>query len=76
MLHQGEVLNRHAPILFAIVGRLKNDETIIDDRTFKMAQHGFARDMKFMELEKSENKHEYVLESNSKTLEKFPFEIR
>ena len=30
MLHQGEFWNRHAPILFPIVGRLKNDETIID----------------------------------------------
>ena len=75
MLHQGEVWNRHAPILFPIVGRLKNDETIINGRTFKMAQHGFARDIEFMELEKNENRHEYVLESNNKTLEKFPFKF-
>ena len=75
MLHQGEYWNRHAPILFPIVGRLKNDETIINDRTYKMAQHGFARDCEFKELEKNENKHEYVLESNSETLEKFPFEF-
>ena len=75
MLHQGEVWNRHAPILFPIVGRLKNDETIIDGKTYHMKQHGFARNMEFKELEKSENKHEYVLESNSETLEKFPFEF-
>ncbi len=75
MLHQGEFWNRHAPILFPIVGRLKNDETVIDGRTFKMAQHGFARDCEFEELERSENKHEYVLESNSETLERFPFEF-
>ena len=75
MLHQGEIWNRHAPILFPIVGRLKNDETIIDGKTYHMKQHGFARNMEFKELEKSENKHEYVLESNSETLEKFPFEF-
>lgn len=75
MLHQGEFWNRHAPILFPIVGRLKNDKTIINDMTYKMAQHGFARDCEFEELEKSENKHEYVLESNSETLEKFPFKF-
>ena len=75
MLHQGEVWNRHAPILFPIVGRLKNDETIIDGKTYHMKQHGFARDMEFKELEKSKNKHEYILESDIKTLEKFPFEF-
>ena len=74
-LHQGEYWNRHAPILFPIVGRLKNDETIIDGKAYHMRQHGFARDMEFKELEKSENKHEYVLESNSETLEKFPYEF-
>ena len=75
MLHQGEFWNRHAPILFPIVGRLKNDETIINGKTYKMGQHGFARDMEFEELEKNEREHKYVLESNSKTLEKFPFEF-
>ena len=75
MLHQGEFWNRHAPILFPIVGRLKNDETIINGKTYKMGQHGFARDMEFEELEKNERGHKYVLESNSKTLEKFPFEF-
>ena len=75
MLHQGEYWNRHAPILFPIVGRLKNDETIINDRTFKMAQHGFARDMEFKELEKTEKEQKYVLESNKETLKKFPFEF-
>ena len=75
MLHQGEFWNRHAPILFPIVGRLKNDETIIEGKTYQMGQHGFARDMEFKELEKTEKEHKYVLESNSKTLEKFPFEF-
>ena len=75
LLHQGEFWNRHAPILFPIVGRLKNDETIMDGKTYHMGQHGFARDMEFKELEKSESKHEYVLESNSETLEKFPYKF-
>ena len=75
MLHQEEYWNRHAPILFPIVGRLKNDETIIEGKTYQMGQHGFARDCKFKELEKSESKHEYVLESNSETLKRFPFEF-
>lgn len=74
-LHQGEFWNRHAPILFPIVGKLKNDETIIDGKTYHMGQHGFARDMEFNKLEKNEKEHKYILESNSETLKKFPYKF-
>lgn len=75
MLYQGGVWNRHAPILFPIVGKLKNNETMINGKTYKMGQHGFARDMEFKELEKNEKEHKYVLESNENTLKMFPFKF-
>ena len=76
MLHQGkEYWNRHAPVLFPIVGQIKNGETIINKNTYKMTQHGFARDMEFETIEKTPNIHRYVLKSNDKTLEKFPFKF-
>lgn len=76
MLHQGkEYWNRHAPILFPIVGQIKNGETIINEKIYKMGQHGFARDMEFEEIAKSKNIHEYLLKSNEETLERFPFEF-
>lgn len=76
MLHQGkEYWNRHAPVLFPIVGQIKNGETLINGNTYKMGQHGFARDMTFEEINKSEIKHEYVLRSNNETLEKYPFKF-
>ena len=76
MLHQGkEYWNRHAPILFPIVGQLKNGGTIINGEVYKMGQHGFARDMEFEEIEKLENTHKYLLKSNQETLERFPFEF-
>ena len=76
ILHQGkEYWNRHAPILFPIVGQIKNGETKINNKTYKMGQHGFARDMEFQELEKTDQVHKYVLKSNSQTLEKFPFKF-
>lgn len=75
-LHQGkEYWNRQAPILFPIVGQIKKGETIINGKTYHMGQHGFARDMEFEELEKSETVHKYRLKSNSDTLEKFPFQF-
>ena len=76
MLHQAkEFWNRHAPVLFPIVGQIKNGETLINGKTYKMGQHGFARDMEFEELEKSERLHRYVLKSNEETLKKFPFDF-
>lgn len=80
-LHQGNSVldengkpywGRHAPILFPIVGKLKENKTLINGETYEMTQHGFARDMDFEEIEKN---RKYVLKSNSETLQKFPFEF-
>jgi len=38
---------RHAPLLFPIVGRLKNDQLRHRGKTYPMTQHGFARDRRF-----------------------------
>jgi galactose mutarotase-like enzyme len=39
--------NRTAPILFPIVGKLKDDEFDLHGKTYKLSQHGFARDFEF-----------------------------
>ena len=59
---------RQAPILFPIVGQLKNSTTQIEDNTYQMSQHGFARDMDFDEISKTETKHHYMLKYNEETL--------
>ena len=69
-LHDGKnYWNRHSPVLFPIVGKLKDGKTQINGKIYEMGQHGFARDMEFEEIEENS----YVLKSNEKTLEKFPF---
>lgn len=71
-LHDGESFwNRHSPILFPIVGKLKDDKTLIDGRCYKMGQHGFARDMEFEKI----GENSYILKSNEETRSKFPFEF-
>lgn len=71
-LHQGEShWNRHAPILFPIVGQLKDGKTIIDNKTYQMSQHGFARDMEFEEIEPNI----FLLKYSEETLTKFPFKF-
>ena len=83
-LHQGEKVldsngkvywKRRAPILFPIVGSLKNNTTIINGEKFEMLQHGFARDMKFDILKISEREHIYVLKYNQETLKMYPFKF-
>lgn len=66
---------RQAPILFPIVGQLKNSQTQIEREIYEMSQHGFARDMDFEEISKTENKHHYMLKYNEGTLKKYPYKF-
>lgn len=65
--------SRHAPILFPIVGRLKNDEYIYEDRTYHLSQHGFARDMDFELIRKEDAYASFSLKSSGQTLMVYPF---
>lgn len=64
---------RHSPILFPIVGKLLDDEYIYENKTYKLGQHGFARDNIFTLFEKKKNYLCFKLEQNEQTLEKYPF---
>lgn len=71
-IHDGESFwNRHAPILFPIVGKLKDNKTEIEGKIYEMGQHGFARDMDFEKI----GENEYLLKSNEETLKKYPFDF-
>ncbi|WP_409022534.1 aldose 1-epimerase family protein [Dellaglioa sp. P0083] len=67
---------RHAPVLFPFVGRLKNDEYAYDHKTYKMGQHGFARDMLFTAASKSKTSVVLELGSSPETISKYPFNFR
>lgn len=67
---------RKAPVLFPIVGRLKNDQYQYNGQKYRMTQHGFARDNKFELIEQNKNSLIYALEENEDTLEKYPFKFR
>ena len=64
---------RHSPILFPIVGRLKNDSYFYKNQKYNMSQHGFARDKEFEIVEKKDDFIEFRLKSDEKTLEIYPF---
>ena len=78
MLWQGdpEYWGRKSPVLFPVVGKYKNGKTTYEGKEYSLGQHGFARDMEFVIAKKTSNKLTFILESNHKTLEVYPFNFR
>ena len=66
---------KHSPVLFPIVGTLKNNSYKINDKEYHLPRHGFARDMEFELIDKSENRVVFSLQSSTETLTKYPFEF-
>jgi galactose mutarotase-like enzyme len=66
---------KHSPVLFPIVGTLKNNTYTINGKEYHLPRHGFAREMDFELIEKSENKAVFSLKSTEETLQKYPFEF-
>ncbi|MDQ1165280.1 aldose 1-epimerase family protein [Flavobacterium sp. SORGH_AS_0622] len=66
---------KHSPVLFPIVGTLKNNSYKINDREYHLPRHGFARDMEFELIDNSENRVVFSLQSSTETLTKYPFEF-
>lgn len=64
---------RSAPVLFPIVGSLKNKEYWYDGKAYKMGQHGFARDTEFSLVSNSGTECWFSLSANESTYEKYPF---
>jgi Galactose mutarotase and related enzymes len=67
---------RHAPLLFPIVGRLANDELRHRGKTYRMTQHGFARDSRFAWAERRESRCTLVLDDSEATRALYPFAFR
>nr|WP_295903195.1 hypothetical protein [uncultured Bdellovibrio sp.] len=68
-----EPWSRSAPVLFPIVGKLKNNEYIFGGRTLNLNQHGFARDSQFEAVRKSDSSILLKLQQTTKTLNNYPF---
>ncbi len=64
---------RHAPVLFPIVGRLKNDQYEFEGRSYGLSQHGFARDREFCCVFQSATEVHFELKSDAESLAKYPF---
>jgi galactose mutarotase-like enzyme len=69
------VWGRHAPVLFPIVGKLREGRYELNGKTYEMSSHGFARDMDFALVEQSKNSLVYQLLPTAETRARYPFEF-
>jgi galactose mutarotase-like enzyme len=66
---------KHSPVLFPIVGTLKNNTYNHNTKEYQLTRHGFARDMEFELVNKTATTATFSIQSNSKTLLNYPFQF-
>ena len=72
----GPAWPRHAPNLFPIVGRLKDDVLRHDGKAYHLTQHGFARDRRFTWLAREKSSCRLALTDDAETRAIYPFAFR
>lgn len=65
----------HAPILFPIVGKVKNLQYKVDGKTYELPQHGLARISDFSVINQEENSITFELKYSEETLKVYPFKF-
>lgn len=66
---------KHAPILFPIVGQLRDNRYKYNGNEYILNRHGFARENEFEVFDQSESSITFVLSSNEKTKAVYPFQF-
>jgi galactose mutarotase-like enzyme len=68
--------NKTSPILFPLVGRLKNDSYTFNGKTYQLPRHGFARNMEFTFDKKSDSQVIFELNETEETRLIYPFSFK
>lgn len=66
---------RSSPVLFPIVGNLRNDKTWIGGKEYHMSKHGFCRDAEFRILAQSTDSVVLSYSANEETLTQYPYKF-
>lgn len=64
---------RHSPVLFPIVGSVWENTYFVNNRPYKLTQHGFARDMDFELISETPDEIRFRLSDTEETREKYPY---
>ncbi len=67
------VWGKKSPLLFPIVGTLKEGTYFYEGQAYQLGRHGFAREKDFEVMQQSGNSVSLSLKSNEDTLTQFPF---
>jgi len=65
--------HRSSPVLFPIVGRLKNNNYIYNNKNYTLPIHGLARHQEFELKDQNDTTLSFVLKDNEQTLKHYPF---
>lgn len=67
---------KRSPVLFPIVGALKNDTYYYENKPYQLPRHGFARDMEFRVTDQTAASITFTLVRTDDTFQKYPFQFR
>ncbi|MEA4895148.1 MAG: aldose 1-epimerase family protein [Oscillospiraceae bacterium] len=70
-----DIWPRTAPVLFPVIGRLRNNAYSLHGRTYAMPRHGFARQSAFRVTESTEKTLALSASSNEETIACYPFDF-
>lgn len=67
---------KQSPVLFPIVGGLKNSSYKFAGKTYQLSRHGFAREMVFEIETQTATSVTFFIQSSAETLAVYPFEFK
>lgn len=65
-----------SPVLFPVVGGLKDNSYQYKGNTYQMGRHGFGRESIYQVTEQTESSITFTLEANEATLKVYPFQFK
>lgn len=70
------VWGKTSPVLFPIVGTLKENKYTYKGTAYSLSRHGFAREQDFKVMDQSKTEATFAITSDAGTLLKYPFPFR
>jgi galactose mutarotase-like enzyme len=70
-----EFWGKHSPVLFPIVGTLKNNQYNYNNQPYSLPRHGFARDLEFELVESTTEMAIFSLQSSAETKRQYSFDF-
>ena len=68
--------SKKSPVLFPIVGGLRNNTYTFEGKSYQLNRHGFAREKDFEVTAQSDNSITFTLSADEETLQAYPFHFR